>query len=996
MRIFRALHLKGRRFFSNLLVRIIIVSLVVAIFRVPALAAGNACHTSSPASAAYSVTVCITNPADGATLSGAQNVSATVNVTVPNPGVAKLIFYLGGEYLLTDFQTPFNFVLPTTKWVDGIRLLEVEALMKDGFTSQRASISVNFNNGITQPPVNNNTFTPKSGTTPPLGQAFTLAVTGDGAGGMLNADAVADLMGSWNPNLVFYLGDVYEQGSPTEFYNWYGTSNTFFGRFRSITDPVVGNHEYLSSAVAPGYFDYWDNVPNYYSFDAAGWHIIALNSNCVKVGGCNINSPQYQWLANDLAAHTNSCTLAFYHHPIYFVGPADDPQNMGAVWDLLAQSGVDLVLNGHDHNYQRWKPLDGTGAVSSNGVTEFVVGGGGHGMQQFVVSDSRLAVGMDTADAFGALQLQLNQDGAGYQYFNTATAVLDSGSVACSGAPADTLSPTNPANLSASALDSHTVHLTWTASTDNVGVTGYRVYRDGVYLKTIPPMTSYDDTTVLPDTMYSYRLKAVDADGHQSNFSNTAPATTPGLLFSDGFESGDFSQWTSWSGLVVQQQDVYAGLFAVSGASSGAATYAYKQLASARNELYYRMLFKINAQDTNSLYLQRFRTTGNGSILGVFVSNTGKLGYRNDGTNTSTISSTVVTPGVWHELQTRVLINGGSGATAVWLDGVQIATLSKTENLGTTAIGIIQLGENATGHAYNVTLDRVALATNFIASSNPPEIAATPTYTPTSTATATATNTPTSTATDTSTSTPTKTATPPATLERDTVGVFRPSDGALYLKNSNTNGFADIAINYGLGGDYPVVGDWDGNGTDTFGVYRDGTFLLRNSNTLGFANITVAFGSPGDQPIAGDWNNDGVDTIGVYRSATGTFLLRNSNTPGPADLTFALGNAGDVGIAGDWNGDGTDTTGVFRPSNGVIFLKNTNATGFADISLNYGLPGDQPVVGDWDNNGTTTIGIYRNARFYLRNSNTNGFANIFVDLGNVGDMPIAGDWDGKP
>jgi len=236
----------------------------------------------------------------------------------------------------------------------------------------------------------------------------------------------------------------------------------------------------------------------------------------------------------------------------------------------------------------------------------------------------------------------------------------------------------------------------------------------------------------------------------------------------------------------------------------------------------------------------------------------------------------------------------------------------------------------------------------------------------------------------------------PTCADKDTVGVFRPSNGLLYLKNLNVTGFADVAINYGLGGDYPVVGDWNGDGTDTIGIYRNGTFYLRNSNTLGIADLTVAFGSAGDQPIAGDWNNDGTDTIGLYRSSTGTFLLRNTNTPGPADVTFALGNVGDVGIAGDWNGDGIDTTGVFRPSSGVIFLKNTNTPGFADIALNYGLPGDQPVVGDWDNNGTTTIGIYRNARFYLRNSNTNGFANILLDLGNVGDMPIGGNWDAKP
>ncbi len=161
---------------------------------------------------------------------------------------------------------------------------------------------------------------------------------------------------------------------------------------------------------------------------------------------------------------------------------------------------------------------------------------------------------------------------------------------------------------------------------------------------------------------------------------------------------------------------------------------------------------------------------------------------------------------------------------------------------------------------------------------------------------------------------------------KDTAGVFRPTNGALYLKNTNRTGFADVQINYGLGGDYPVTGDWDGNGTATIGVYRNGSFYLRNFNTIGFANIVFPFGAAGDQPIAGDWNGDGVDTIGVYRSSSGTFFLRNSNTAGPADMIFSLGIPGDVGIAGDWTGKGFDTTGVFRPSNGALYLKHTNAT----------------------------------------------------------------------
>jgi subtilisin family serine protease len=235
-----------------------------------------------------------------------------------------------------------------------------------------------------------------------------------------------------------------------------------------------------------------------------------------------------------------------------------------------------------------------------------------------------------------------------------------------------------------------------------------------------------------------------------------------------------------------------------------------------------------------------------------------------------------------------------------------------------------------------------------------------------------------------------------ASFTKDTAGVFRPGNGLLYLLNSNTTGFADIALNYGLPGDYPVVGDWDGNGTVTIGIYRGNTFYLRNENTIGFATIVFDYGQLGDQPIAGDWNGDGVDTIGIFRPSNGNFQMRNSNSAGPVEMNFFLGNPGDVGVAGDWNGDGLDTTGVFRPANGLIYLKDQNTTGFADYALNYGLPGDKPVMGDWNDDGIDTIGIYRNGSFYLRNSNTIGFAELIFALGNPGDMPIAGNWDALP
>ncbi len=241
--------------------------------------------------------------------------------------------------------------------------------------------------------------------------------------------------------------------------------------------------------------------------------------------------------------------------------------------------------------------------------------------------------------------------------------------------------------------------------------------------------------------------------------------------------------------------------------------------------------------------------------------------------------------------------------------------------------------------------------------------------------------------------TPTPTATPPK-RNPTTTGVYRNTNGHLYLKNQNTTGWADLELDYGVPGDVGIAGDWNGDGVDTIGIYRNGIFYLRNSNTTGIADITVAFGQAGDLPIVGDWNGDGVDTIGIYRN--GMFYLRNANTAGAPEMTFSLGNPGDKPIAGDWTGQGFATTGVFRPTNGHLYLKYQNTSGWADKELDYGQPNDKPIVGDWDGNGTTTIGIYRNGMFYLRNSNTTGVADIVFALGGAGDDPIAGDWDGKP
>ena len=313
------------------------------------------CTDSTNSSVPYTVEICITSPDPSVPLT---NPTATITGTVTtvsgtNPGVQQMIFYLGSTYLLTSFANPYTFTLPTTRYLDGTYNLSAQALMRDQSTTSVASISITLATGTHTPPVNTNTFTPTSGN-PANGQPFVVAAVGDGAGGEPNTTHVTDLITTLNPNLFLYLGDVYEQGSIAEFYNWYGTG-TFFDQFRSITDPTVGHHEYLTAGAAPYYY-YWDNIPEYYSFNANGWHFISLNSNGIDVGGLGPNNPEYKWLQADLAANPTVCTIAYFHHPLYSIGPEGVNPQLVDIWKLLAQNDVDIVLTGNDHDYERWWP----------------------------------------------------------------------------------------------------------------------------------------------------------------------------------------------------------------------------------------------------------------------------------------------------------------------------------------------------------------------------------------------------------------------------------------------------------------------------------------------------------------------------------------------------------------------------------------------------------------------------------------------------------------
>jgi Tol biopolymer transport system component len=182
----------------------------------------------------------------------------------------------------------------------------------------------------------------------------------------------------------------------------------------------------------------------------------------------------------------------------------------------------------------------------------------------------------------------------------------------------------------------------------------------------------------------------------------------------------------------------------------------------------------------------------------------------------------------------------------------------------------------------------------------------------------------------------------------DTVGMFRPDNGFVYLRNTNDFGVGEIDFFFGIAGDIPIVGDWDGDGCDSLGVYRGGRVFLTNALATAFADIDFWFGIPGDSPFAGDFDKDGLSEIGLFREATGFAYLRNDYTSGIADHDFFFGIPGDRIVAGDWNNDYTETVGIWRPSEATFYLANTNDTGPADEVIPYGTGTWIPVSGDFN------------------------------------------------
>jgi len=361
---------------------------------------------------------------------------------------------------------------------------------------------------------------------------------GNGTSGSCRPKYTSDLLVNAALAAVLALGDnQYYCGGYQAFLQSYDLS---WGRVKSITRPAVGNHEYLTSggtdcntanAGAAGYFNYFGTAAGnrgqgYYSFDVGAWHLIALNSNCSSAGGCGSSSPQGQWLAADLAAHSNFCTLAYWHIPVFSSGGRAS-SNMKSIWQTLYNNNVDLILAGHDHIYERFAPQTADGILdAARGIREFIVGSGGanHTSLAAIFPNSEVR----NTDTYGVLKLTLHPASYDWQFVPEAGKTFtDSGTQNCHGsAPSGTASPIATNTRTGTPTRTPTATFTQTATgTNTIGPSPTRT-ATGTSTSTPPPTATATQTAIATSTIGPSPTRTPTATNTAAGTSTSTPTAT--------------------------------------------------------------------------------------------------------------------------------------------------------------------------------------------------------------------------------------------------------------------------------------------------------------------------------------------------------------------------------------------------------------------------------------------------------------------------------------
>lgn len=246
----------------------------------------------------------------------------------------------------------------------------------------------------------------------------------------LGDEETATLLERFPQATIFTAGDnVQGVGVRAEYLNCFAPT---WGRFFDRLYPSPGNHDYMTEAGAP-YYEYFGNRAGpaelgYYSYDLGEWHIVALNSNCNNIA-CGSESHQAAWLREDLANSEKKCTLLYWHHPRWSSGVAGGTGSVSTFWRIAVEFGAEIVVNGHDHDYERFAPMDGDGLPDPAGVRQFVAGTGGTYLRQF--TETKLNSDVRYNQSHGVLKFELYPGHYTWEFISTSGIFTDRGTSDC-------------------------------------------------------------------------------------------------------------------------------------------------------------------------------------------------------------------------------------------------------------------------------------------------------------------------------------------------------------------------------------------------------------------------------------------------------------------------------------------------------------------------------------------------------------------------------------
>lgn len=271
-----------------------------------------------------------------------------------------------------------------------------------------------------------------SGDSVTLVGAGDIAVCGSNVTDTATAALVQDVLDADSSAIAFTAGDnVYPDGSQTQFNNCYEPT---WGSFKARTRPGIGNHEFYNNPGAAGYFAYFGSNAGpdgrgYYKFNAGTWKVYQLTSECRAKSTCYAD--QLRWLKRDLRNKPRECVMAVWHRPLFSTGEHGDSVRMRKVFAALYDAGAELVVNGHDHGYQRFKPIDSLGVEdAANGIREIVVATGGAALYEFPTDSDLIATRDNTSH--GVLKLTLATDSYSWEFVPAAgDTFTDTGSASC-------------------------------------------------------------------------------------------------------------------------------------------------------------------------------------------------------------------------------------------------------------------------------------------------------------------------------------------------------------------------------------------------------------------------------------------------------------------------------------------------------------------------------------------------------------------------------------